>query len=201
LFYEQITDRDGNKYWTVKIDNQIWMAENLKTTHFLNGDPIPNVQPDAEWVGMKSPAWCYYNNDPKLGEVYGCLYNNYVGLDSRELIEGYRMPTIQDYEVLVSNNGGGTTASCKLKSATDDWHNGEKGDNSSGFNALPGGGRGNDDTFSSLSYSAVFQTATIAEWDSSQNYIVIIQNQNSSFVMTTGASMRYKGRSIRLIKE
>lgn len=140
LFYDQVSDYEGNKYWTVKIGNQIWLAENLRTKHFLNGDAIPNVQPDNEWVGMRSPAWCYTNNDPKLGEIYGCLYNNYVGLDPRGLIAGYHTPSIQEYETLVGYLGGGTTAPRKLKSATDDWYNGGKGDNASGFNALPGGG-------------------------------------------------------------
>jgi uncharacterized protein (TIGR02145 family) len=198
LFYEQITDRDGNKYWTVKIDNQIWMAENLKTTHFLNGDPIPNVQGNSEWVSMKSPAYCYAKNDPELGKVYGCLYNNYVGLDSRELIEGYRMATIHDYEVLVSNNGGGTTASCKLKSTTDDWHNGEKGDNSSGFNALPGGWRNEkSNPFSTLYYQASFQTTTPMEGVGAY-YAANIYS--SGYVITGGAGFIETGRSIRLVK-
>ena len=199
LYYERVYDYDGNGYWTVKIGNQIWLAENLRTKHFLNGDPIPNVQPDAEWVGMKSPAWCYYNNDPKLGEVYGCLYNNYVGLDPRGLIEGYHTPSIQEYEILVGYLGGGTIAPRKLKSATDDWYDGRKGDNASGFNALPGGLREREAAFKSLAYGAIFQTVTPMEGVSAY-YEVIISRLENSPVITAGASSQYFGRSTRLIK-
>ena len=196
LYYEQVVDYDGNKYWTVKIGDQIWLAENLRTKHFLNGDPIPNIQPDADWVAMKSPAWCYYNNDPVLGGTYGCLYNNYVGLDQRGLIEGYRTPEKQDFDILVSNNGGGTEAARKLKSATDDWYNGGQGDNSSGFNALPGGGR--RDFFASWSASAVFLTKTSMEGVGA--YYDAIINASKQDVMTAGANLMHRGRSIRLIK-
>jgi uncharacterized protein (TIGR02145 family) len=197
--YDQVTDYDGNKYWTVKIGNQIWLAENLRTKHFLNGDPIPNVQPDAEWVAMKSPAWCYTKNDPELGEVYGCLYNNYVGLDPRGLIAGYHTPSIQEYETLVGYLGGGTIAPRKLKSATDDWSNLGKGDNSSGFNALPGGWRSDKNTpFSTLYYQASFQTTTKMEGLDAY-YGADIYSSNRE-VMTVGASGKYLGCAIRLIK-
>ena len=198
LYYEQVSDYDGNKYWTVKIGDQIWLESNLRTKHFLNGDPIPNVQPDAEWVAMKSPAWCYTKNDPKLGEVYGCLYNNYVGLDPRGLIAGYHTPSIQEYETLVGYLGGGTIAPRKLKSATDDWANLGKGDNASGFNALPGGWRNeNSNPFSTLYYQASFQTTTKMEGVGAY-YAANIYG--SGYVMTGGAGFIETGRSIRLVK-
>jgi uncharacterized protein (TIGR02145 family) len=198
LYYERVYDKDGNGYWTVKIGDQIWLAENLRTKHFLNGDPIPNVQADADWVAMKSPAYCYTKNDPILGGTYGCLYNNYVGLDQRGLIEGYRTPGIQDFEILVSYNGGGTAAARKLKSATDDWYDGRKGDNSSGFNALPGGWRRDGETpFSTLYYQAVFQTTSLMQGVGAYYDIMIY---GSGYVATFYASAMDRGRNIRLIK-
>jgi uncharacterized protein (TIGR02145 family) len=199
LYYEQVSDYDGNKYWTVKIGSQIWLESNLKTTRFANGDAIPNIQPDAEWVAMRSPAYCYTKNDPEHGKVYGALYNNYVGLDSRGLIDGYHAPTIAEYEALVSYLGGGTAAASKLKSNTNDWYNGGKGDNSSGFNALPGGRRRDENNaFRSFKAQASFLTTTLMEgvgayYDANIYY-------DSEYVMTAGANPMFFGRSIRLIK-
>ena len=101
-----VTDYDGNAYHLVTIGNQVWIRENLATTHFLNGDPIPNIQGNEEWCQMTSPAWCYYNNDPELGKIYGCLYNFWVGSDPRGLIEGFHVPTNQDMRNLLAAVGG-----------------------------------------------------------------------------------------------
>ena len=40
---QTVTDYDGNVYHTVAIGSQVWLKENLKTTHYNNGVPIPNV--------------------------------------------------------------------------------------------------------------------------------------------------------------
>jgi hypothetical protein len=45
----KVTDMDGNIYITTKIGNQWWMAENLKVTHYQNGDAIPKVTDDGQW--------------------------------------------------------------------------------------------------------------------------------------------------------
>ncbi len=58
-----VTDIDGNIYQTVKIGNQWWMAENLKVTHYRNGDAIPNVTDNTAWEGLTTGAYCNYNND------------------------------------------------------------------------------------------------------------------------------------------
>ena len=147
---------------------------------------------------MKSPAWCYTKNDSKLGEVYGCLYNNYVGLDPRGLIAGYHTPTIEEYRTLVAYLGGGTIAPRKLKSATDDWILDRKGDNSSGFNALPGGWRsGKENPFSTLYYQSAFLTTTKMEGFEGYYALAVY---GSGETMTAGANNTYFGNSIRLIK-
>ena len=58
-----VTDVDGNVYHTVTIGTQTWMVENLMTTHYNDGTPIPNVTDNIHWGIMASPAYCWYNND------------------------------------------------------------------------------------------------------------------------------------------
>src|SRR5665647_1189950 len=76
-----VTDIDGNVYKTIKIGNQIWTAENLKTTHYRNGDPITNVTDDNTWASLYSGAYCWYNNDLANKAIYGALYNGYAVKD------------------------------------------------------------------------------------------------------------------------
>ncbi|NQV37379.1 MAG: hypothetical protein HQ509_05150, partial [Candidatus Marinimicrobia bacterium] len=52
-----MTDIDGNEYQTVKIGDQWWMAENLKVTHYRNGDPIPTGHNSTEWAGLTTAAY------------------------------------------------------------------------------------------------------------------------------------------------
>lgn len=91
----------------IKLGNQLWLQKNLETTRYANGDPIPNITDQTEWENMTSPAYCYYNNDKAIGEVYGALYNWYVGADSRELISGWHVPSYDDFMELIDFLGGG----------------------------------------------------------------------------------------------
>jgi uncharacterized protein (TIGR02145 family) len=59
-----VTDIDGNIYPTVKIGTQVWMKENLRTTHYADGTPIPIVTDNAAWAALATAGMCYYNNVP-----------------------------------------------------------------------------------------------------------------------------------------
>lgn len=80
-----ITDFDGNVYQTVKIGNQVWMAENLNVTHYRNGDAIAHVTGTSQWAGLSTGAYCNYNNDIYNTAPYGSLYNWYAVNDSRDI--------------------------------------------------------------------------------------------------------------------
>ncbi len=71
-----VTDYDGNVYKTVEIGNQIWMAENLKTTHYSDGTLIPLIEDGAIWddLGNSDKAMCYYTNSVTNKDIYGALY-------------------------------------------------------------------------------------------------------------------------------
>ncbi len=133
-----LADIDGNIYKMIKIGNQTWMAENLRVTRYRNGDansPITAKRLSDENIGTYS----VYNNDMNNIYPYGYFYNWYAVTDIRDLApEGWHIPSIEEWKILINYLGGRDVAGNKLK-ASDMWENGSSGDNSSGFTALPGG--------------------------------------------------------------
>ena len=114
--YGTVTDIDGNVYKTVKIGNQIWMAENLKTTRYANGDIIPNITDGKEWNNLKTGAWCFFKNETKYNSIYGKLYNWYAVADSRNICpKGWHVPTDNEFRILINKFGGEKKAGIYLK--------------------------------------------------------------------------------------
>jgi uncharacterized protein (TIGR02145 family) len=159
------------QYDSIKIGNQEWMTRNLDVDRFRNGDFIPHIESDKEWekAGEKAqPAWCYYDNNPENGNKYGKLYNWYAVNDSRGLApEGWHVPSDDEWTSLVEYLNGKDIAGHKMKSfeGWEEWEDnyGEihgNGDNSSGFNAFPGGYRSDDDSFNLVRSTAFFWSAT-----------------------------------------
>ena len=59
---------------SVRIGKQVWMTRNLDVSTFRNGDSIPEAKTVGEWKAYtyaQEPAWCYYENDPANGAIYG----------------------------------------------------------------------------------------------------------------------------------
>ena len=139
-----VSDFDGNGYHTVTIGTQTWLKENFKGTHYANGDPIANVTDANTWSNLTTGAYCWYNNDPKIGEVYGGLYNWYVGSDSRGLIAGWKVPTGDEWATLINYLGGWQPAGIKvMEVGSVHWKNTiTPATNTSGFTALPNGDLG-----------------------------------------------------------
>jgi len=75
-------DYDNNPYTTVNIGAQEWIAQNLKTTHYTNGNPITNLTDNTQWTADTNGAYCWYNNDINYKNPYGALYNWYA-IDKR----------------------------------------------------------------------------------------------------------------------
>jgi len=145
------TDFDGYVYTSVTIGTQVWMTENLKTTHYNDGTAIPNVTVTADWAAQTSGAYCNYNNNAVTAAVYGKLYNWYV-VDNNVASKvasnggknvcpiGWHAPSEAEWVTLI-NYIGGSAAGGKLKeTGTSHWLNPNTGaTNTSGFTALPGG--------------------------------------------------------------
>ena len=164
-----VTDIDGNVYQTITIGDQVWMLENLKVTHYRNGDPIPNVTDDGTWAGLTTGAYCeYYNDNFEDVATYGRLYNWFAVADSRNIApEGWHVPTDAEWQTLVDYLGGDDVAGGKLKeTGTTHWLSPDTGaTNESGFSGLPVGNRNFGGLFDDKRYYAYFWSST--EYDGS----------------------------------
>ena len=130
------------------------MKENLRVTHYQNGDLIPNITNQTTWGSLMTGGLCYYNNDSALySQDYGALYNWWAVIDNRNVCpEGWHIPTDIEWHTLIKTIDTnaqfilGTesyTAGGEMKEAdTAHWHSPNVGaTNNSGFTALPGGRR------------------------------------------------------------
>jgi len=128
----------------VTIGSQVWTRCNLAVTTYRNGDSIPQVTNPTEWTSLTTGAWCYYNNDPLTEPLYGKLYNWYAVNDPRGLaIDGYHIPTDDEFAVLSYYLGGDLVAGGRMKQTGTAYWNTPNTDatNESGFTGLPGGRR------------------------------------------------------------
>ena len=160
-----ITDIDGNIYQTVTIGTQVWMAENLKTTKYRNGDLIGTTTPTTKDISTETNPkyqWACNGNDDSVS-VYGRLYTWYAATDSRNVCPlGWHIPTSTEWTTLINYLGGASIAGGRMKATgTTHWQSPNTGaDNFSGFAALPAGGRYFDGTFGHFSYYAQWWSAT-----------------------------------------
>jgi uncharacterized protein (TIGR02145 family) len=145
-----VKDIDGNIYHSVTIGTQVWLTEDLKTTRYNDGTPIPYVTDTAEWGRLHSGAYCWANNDESNKSIYGALYNWYTTDLGKLCPAGWHVSSNNDWEKLVDYCGGWEIAGGKLKEAgTTHWESPNLGaTNEFGFTALPAGGRGCDGKFS-----------------------------------------------------
>lgn len=196
-----ITDIDGNVYNTVLIGTQEWMAQNLRTTKYLDGSSITKVSTNAAWPSIYTNAYCWYDDDSLTNaEPLGALYNWYVVMDSRKVCPtGWHVPTDPEWTILTDYLGGESTAGISLKEAgTTHWTTPNSGaDNSSGFTALPAGYRSYLDgsSLDSGYYTHYWSSNKFADtmaWNRSLGYDTVSMLRDSMDV--------WNGLSIRCIR-
>ncbi len=164
-----VIDIDGNVYNTVLIGSQCWMAENLKTTTYQNGTPIPNVTGSSNWSNLITGAYVWYDNDISWKDLYGALYNWYAVVDPNDLCPtGWHVPDYFEWCTLTSFIGGSLPPNGnKLKSCRQvnsplggycnttnhprwNQNNMAWGTDDYGFSGLPGGYRSSVGSFDHL---------------------------------------------------
>ncbi|MCF8405534.1 MAG: right-handed parallel beta-helix repeat-containing protein [Bacteroidales bacterium] len=153
-----IDNRDGNKYATVQIGNQCWMAKNLAY--------LPSVSPSS---GGSDTAPYYYVYNYQGTDVaaakatqnyqdFGVLYNFPAAQNACPSADGWHTPNDSEWKILEGNVDSqypagdpfwdqygyrGNDANKNLKS-TSGWNNNGNGLDLYGFSALPAGGRSFD---------------------------------------------------------
>lgn len=161
---DEVADVDGNIYSTTVIGSQRWMAENLRTVHYSNGDPIPYVPSGTQWANLSTGAWSIYDSDASYDVFYGKLYNWYTVSDSRNVCPaGWHVPADADWMELeqtlgvpvsdldlIGLRGAAANVGGQLK-ANLLWDSPNTGANdNSGFSAYPGGNRTVNGAFGSI---------------------------------------------------
>lgn len=215
-----VTDADGNVYKSVRIGNQVWMAENLRTTRYNDGTAIPLDTSVVTWDNATSPKYCFYNNTTNTDSIkkYGALYNGYV-IDPANPMkvapEGWHVPStaewdvLQNYLIAEGYNWDGTTTDNKIAKSLAvkaDWvqnsTDGSPGNdlalnNRSGFSALAGGGCGGRKGFSAKSYYGT--------WWSTTGYDISIADAINLTYGDEGlyvdSQEKWVGYSVRLVKD
>ena len=208
----KLTDFDGNSYKWVRIGDQLWMAENLKTTHYPDGSSIPLVESTSAWVnlGNTDEAYCYYDNSSANGNTYGALYTWETARNACP--SGWHLPIDVEWKQLEmylgmseseTNEFGwrGTNEGSKLAGNASLWNDGHLENNAafgnSGFMALPGGYRYGTGAFYSLGNYAGFWSAT--EYSSSTAGRRGLSYDSSD--VWRGYADKARGRSVRCIKD
>jgi uncharacterized protein (TIGR02145 family) len=214
-----VQDIDGNTYKTVQIGNQVWMAENLKVTHYRNGEQIPRLSSRISWLakgilGMsKKGVYCSYDNDDKNIDSYGYLYNGYAIEDKRVLApEGWHVATEDDWQELefylgmndlaIDSMGyRGSNEGSKLAGSNALWSDGSLENNtsfgSSGFVALPGGGRDIWGKYIYTGRGSLFWSATRIA-----NYALWMRAaSNDETDIYRGEADLWAGMSVRCVKD
>lgn len=200
---ETVQDYDGNIYHIVKIGSQEWLVENLKVTHYKNGEVIQNVTSNATWESLaesKKGAYCNYDNNASNGNTYGRLYNFYAVKDSRGIAPaGWHVATDAEWTMLTSFLGGEGSAGGKLKEkGLAHWQTpNSDAKNSVGFTALPGGFRWFSGEFDDINLAGVWWTATdVSLVDAYTRYM----NYQAEDCMRDLNNLRH-GASVRCVRD
>ncbi|MBN2279506.1 MAG: fibrobacter succinogenes major paralogous domain-containing protein [Candidatus Marinimicrobia bacterium] len=184
------------------------MAENLKVTHYRNGDPISNVTDNSEWENLSPSVYCYYDNSDSLRQIYGALYNWYTCVDERNIApEGWYVPTDEEWEELaqyISDQNGGYSKSrddwddvgTHLKS-TSGWNSGGNGTDDYGFSGLPAGYRDTNGSYYSMGDRAHFWSAT--EYSSRDAWRRALDCYYANFYR--GFNRKGRGFSVRCVRD
>lgn len=201
---ETVTDADGNKYISVSIGDQVWLAGNLKTTTLNDGTAIPLLVDNAEWTEATESGYCFSENNISNKDIYGALYNWYAVNTGKLCPAGWHVATQSDWTELIDFIGGETVAGGKLKT-TGTIEGGDglwyqpnvSATNEYDLSVVPGGERsGSSGGFFDFGYGGLWWSST--EFDASRAYFFFINNYDAS--VGDGNTPKKDGLSVMCVK-
>ncbi|HEY0091831.1 MAG TPA: FISUMP domain-containing protein [Flavobacterium sp.] len=195
-----VTDIDGNSYQTIVIGSQEWMQSNLKTERFRNADLIPTTpfftydysaepQPLYQWLSLENLN-------------LGRHYTWFAVIDERGLCPiGWRVPSANDWEELITNLGGFLVAGGKMKeTGFSSWLAPNEGaTNESNFNGVAAGYHHMYGGDYGINYNAFFTSST--EYSTDANWIMYLSWMSGSLYTNGMSPTKNLGLSCRCIKE
>jgi uncharacterized protein (TIGR02145 family) len=223
LEYGTMSDIDGNVYATIEIGSQIWMAENLKVTHYADGTPIPEITDEADWNAMvpETQAFCWYNNQIEYRDTSGALYTWAAAMNGGQSSDsigvqgvcpdGWHLPADAEWKILELTLGmsqsdadgfdwRGTDEGGQLKEeGFSNWEMPNEGaSNSSGFTAVPGGFRSVKGLFYEIDAYAAYWSTTAEEGTVNAWYRTLNNDQQKVYRQRNSKQM---GLSVRCVKD
>jgi len=195
-------DGDNNNYPVVAIGTQVWMAENLKTTKYNNGDFIATTSPASlNIISESTPRyqWAYNGNENNVS-VYGRLYTGYAVTDNRNICPtGWKVPSRTEWLTMSDYLGGETVTGNKLKETGQiHWSSpNTTATNETGFTALPGGFRSYNGSFEYVGEYGQFSSTTEDTLHPGNTFHCSLSN-NLTNIFWWGSM--YSGISVRCIK-
>ncbi len=204
LTYGSMTDQEGKVYKTITIGSQTWMAENLQTTKYRNGEQITNITNTAEWLLLTSGAYCWFNNDSTIYKSkMGALYNWYTVHDSRNLAPvGWHIPTKAEWNTLITYLGENESGNKMKEVGMTHWDSDSGATNESGFSGIPAGTRLHNGVFYNIGLGGYFWSSS--EINSTINSPYATGISLTSFLTNCGLTdyeYKYYGFSVRCIKD
>jgi uncharacterized protein (TIGR02145 family) len=195
----KVIDTDGNTYKTILIGKQTWMAENLKTTKFNDGTPIPLTEDPNAWNSLTTPGYSWYDNNTANKDTYGALYNWYTVTTGKLCPIQWHVPSDSEISLLADYLGGPAIAGGKLKeSGIIHWQSPNKwATNESGFSALPGGYRDYVGRYFYIGSSGSWWSTT--EYFASSSWSWYVHSAVKDFIRNI--SGKNDGYSVRCVKD
>jgi uncharacterized protein (TIGR02145 family) len=161
VYTDSVADIDGNYYHTVTIGSQVWLAENLRTTRFQNGDTIINHTSSGTWSYVTGPRYCEYNNDTAAAKIYGKLYNFWAVTDARNICPpGYHVPTYYEWQTLIAVLGNSSSDKIREYGSKHWFPPNDNATDEYGFAALPGGWRPDYGEYENVRHDCYFWSST-----------------------------------------